>query len=326
MKKIYLLTFSIVLSTISNSFAERQILKSKINDGGEYSILDIDVAGDKVTFSRTIFQNNDGNIKQRTYNISDIEISDHKFTITEEQKGKYWFIPFNNTTTISFKPNNYFTDCVGHSYCTAGECGWQADGTCDCGSDASNPCHVVICDDPVNFRIVGPGVIVKGTEIVEKFSLIGGYKDEEDKPATMKLEFEYNYSDTDSVLRVRRIPSTYTSDVGERIYNKSNYPTKIEDGKFLTLNSEVDSYLWCISFDPTIPPYNAREIVYYYECCGNCNPGECDWRAAAGCRECKCPDQSASHCTTTRHIMRGNGIQKSGGGVIYIAKNVLIVE
>ncbi len=253
-------------------------------------------------------------------------LSDSKFTISEEQKGKYWYIPFDIDPVILFKPNGWSVECHNVYDCTTGECAWQSDGTCDCGSGTSNPCVVTICTNGTyaQSRYSGSGIIVQGNKIIERYALTGPYKYENGNDGLMQLQFECNYSDTDSTLKVLYVPVNFTNGFSQKIYNRTPFPTKINELKRLYVDAPSSENLWFIPFNPSDDISEYREIPYYYECCGGCGntPGECDWRpASGGCSQCKCPSGYTTVCTTTR---TGNGaIARKGGGVIVNVKHVM---
>ena len=322
MKSKLFLVLLFFLLIIPHIYADTLEFNSKI-DSVYYSNLKIEVTGNVVYFERTILPNDSG-YTQRLYNISDLSLTDHELDVdSSDNETKYWYIPFNDSSVKNLKPNGYQVRCEAGDYiCSSGECAWQPDQTCDCGDEKSNPCRVIICPNGTGsvFKIFGSGVIVQGTKVVQRYNLIGSYVNTYNAIKYMKLSISVDGSQA----IITRIPVDSDS-VGQRVYNLTPYPFETNDSNFVSVNTNGEDKIWFLPFNPNVTPYNSKEIFYYYECCGNCNPGECDWRdAGLGCKECRCMDSNTTSCTVTRH--QTGPAYSSGGGVIINVENIAYTE
>jgi len=262
-------------------------------------------------------------ILQRVFLTGELEIENDILEIPSE--GKFWFIPFDGTKVQAMVDGGHTADCVAHYTCSAGDCGWDAQGSCHCGtSNDSNPCHVIICDPYGGsfYRIRGPGVIVQGDSVVRKNPELPFYVSRVGDEATFEINMSFS---GDSVFFIR-VEVEFRDTIGERVYNLTKLEFEDSTSAIKNLIFEEEDTYWWIPFDKDYDVEQITITYYSYECCGNCGQyGECDWRPATPrCSECKCQNGIYSPCIAARHPVGVSLTEGSTGGGIIIQASVLI--
>ena len=107
-----------------------------------------------------------------------------------------------------------------------------------------------------------------------------------------------------------------SDNLGSRLYNLTDLEM-IDDGKFKKFDIPEDNEYWFIPFEDVKPNTLLRKFAYY-ECCGNCSSGACNWYPAGGnCVQCVCNNGSSSSCDVTVY----NKVS-TGGGILLKANRV----